>query len=138
MEWFHVRHQLTQHLVKLIEATTKPLEIVIIAKTLAQCTDIKDTIFDNLRAYGILIGHTKKYALVGNIWRIRFFSVKTHGCGFDTDCIVTVDLDLSNKIFSDLVLPLLMQPHTESVHVSRTEINAGATQLKSVLQYITQ
>jgi len=48
-----------------------------------------------------------------------------------------VDLDLSNKIFSDLVFPLLMQPHTESVHVSRTEINAGQTQLRSVLNYIT-
>jgi len=47
-----------------------------------------------------------------------------------------VDLDLSNKIFSDLVFPLLMQPHTESVHVSRTEINAGQTLLKSVLEHI--
>jgi hypothetical protein len=138
MEWFHVLHQLAAHFVKLIEAATKPLEIIVIAKTLAQCADIKGTIIADLETNGISIDHTKKYALVGNIWRIRFFSVKTHGRGFDADCIVTVDLDLSNKIFSDLVLPLLMQPHTESVHVSRTEINAGQSQLKSILNYITQ
>jgi len=134
MEWFNVRFQLARHLVKVLKESTNPREIVIITKTTECCNDIKEAIKDRFRWDSIIYVEREKTIKSDN-WKIRFLSITDNRRGLNADFIVTVDLKFSEDIFRNFVFPLVTRCNARSVHITGAEIQAGETQLKSILDF---